>query len=152
MAETVGTKKFMQICFVVKDAEQTMKNFMDVFGIEKGTPKQIPAPENYDTFYHDKKINSKTKYYVFQMGDLTVELTQPDDTDSVWKEVFEKTGQGLCYMGIMVEDSAKAVKFLDAKGNKRIHHGGTADSNYNIVDTRDTLGFLLNVKMNRTSR
>jgi methylmalonyl-CoA/ethylmalonyl-CoA epimerase len=152
MAETIGTKKFMQLCFVVKDAEATMKNFMEVFGIEKGTLKQIPPPETYPTFYHDKPINCKAKYYVFQMGELHIELTQPDDTDSVWKEVFEKNGQGLCYVGVMVEDSAKAVKFLEAKGNKKIHHGGNPDSNYNIVDTTKSLGFMLNVKMNRNAK
>ncbi len=151
MADTVGTKKFMQICFVVKDAERAMESFMDLFGVEKGALKQIPPPETYDTFYHGKKIASKTKYYVFQMGELTIELTQPDDTDSVWKEVFERNGEGLCYLGVMVNDSAESVRFLESKGNKRIHWGGSADSNYNIIDTRKSLGFLLNVKMNRTA-
>jgi hypothetical protein len=146
--ETIGTKKFMQICLVVKDAEKTM----EVVGIEKGTLKQIPPPETSKTFYRGKEINSKTKYYVFKMGDLTIELTQPDDTDSVWKQVYQENGQGLCYLGVMVEDSAKAVEFLEKKGNPKIHHGGTPNSNYNIVDTRKSLGCMLNVKMNRESK
>ena len=147
--ETIGTKKFMQICLVVKDAEKTMQNFMEVFGIEKGTLKIIPPPEVSKTYYRGKEIHSKTKYYVFKMGDLTIELTEPDDTDSVWKQVYQESGQGLCYLGVMVEDSAKAVELLEKKGNPKIHHGGTADSNYNIVDTRKSLGCMLNVKMNR---
>jgi hypothetical protein len=150
--ETIGTKKFMQICLVVKDAEKAMQNFMDVFGIEKGTLKQIPPPETSKTYYHGKEIHSKTKYYVFKMGDLTIELTEPDDTDSVWKQVYQESGQGLCYLGVMVEDSAKAVDFLEKKGNPKIHHGGTPNSNYNIVDTRKSLGCMLNVKMNREAK
>lgn len=146
----VGTKKFMQICLVVKDAEATMKNFMDVFGIEKGTLKQIPPPEKSPTYYRGKQIVTKTKYYVFKMGDLVIELTEADDAPSVWKEVYDKQGPGLCYLGIMVEDSAKAVEFLAEKGNPLIHHGGTPESNYNIVDTRESLGFLTNVKMQKS--
>ena len=146
----VGTKKFMQICLVVKDAEATMKNFMEVFGIEKGTLKQIPPPEKSPTYYHGKQIVTKTKYYVFKMGDLVIELTEADDTPSVWKEVYDKQGPGLCYLGIMVEDSAKAVEFLAEKGNPLIHHGGTPESNYSIVDTRESLGFLTNVKMQKS--
>ncbi|MFA6506055.1 MAG: VOC family protein [Treponemataceae bacterium] len=145
----VGTKKFMQICLVVKDAEAAMKNFMEVFGIEKGTLKQIPPPEVSPTYYHGKQITTKTKYYVFKMGDMVIELTEADETPSAWKEVYDKQGAGLCYLGIMVEDSAKAVEFLEAKGNPLIHHGGTSQSNYNIVDTRESLGVLLNVKMQK---
>lgn len=150
MAEDVGTKKFMQICLVVKDAEATMKNFMEVFGIEKGTLKEIPPPEKSPTYYRGKQIVSKTKYYVFKMGDMVIELTQPDDTPSAWKEIYDKQGPGLCYLGIMVEDSAKAVKFLEEKGNPLIHNGGTSESNYNIVDARESLGIYLNVKMNKS--
>ncbi|MEI6875133.1 MAG: VOC family protein [Spirochaetota bacterium] len=147
--DSIGAKKFMQICFVVKDAEKSMRNFQELFGIEKGTLKQIPSPEVSKTYYHDRPIVTKTKYYVFKMGDLTIELTQPDETDSAWKEVFEKNGEGLCYLGVMVEDSEKTVEFLAKKGNPRIHHGGTPEQNYNIVDTRESLGFLLNVKMQK---
>jgi tRNA A58 N-methylase Trm61 len=147
--ENIGTKTIMQICLVVKDAEKTMRNFMDIFGIEKGVMKQIPPPEKSKTYYHGKEIITKTKYYVFKMGDIVVELTEPDEAESVWKEVLEKNGPGLCYLGVMVEDSEKAVEFLEKKGNPRIHYGGTPESNYNVVDTRESLGFLINVKMQK---
>jgi len=147
--ESIGTKAFMQICLVVKDAEKTMRNFMDIFGIEKGTLKPVPPPEAFKAFYRGKVLDSKAKYYMFTMGELHIELMQPDDTDSVWKEEFDRNGQGLCYLGVMVEDSKKAVEFLEKKGNPLIHYGGTPDQNYNVVDTRESLGFLMNVKMNR---
>ena len=147
--DTIGTTTVMQICLVVKDAEAAMRNFMDLFGVEKGILKQIPAPEVSRTFYHGREITTKTKYYVFKMGNIVFELTEPDDTPSVWKEVLDANGPGLCYLGVMVEDSAATVKFLEQKGNPRIHHGGTPQSNYSIVDTRDSLGFLLNVKMQK---
>jgi hypothetical protein len=147
--EKIGTTTIMQICLVVKDAEATMRNFMDLFGIEKGVLKQIPPAEKSKTYYHGKEITTATKYYVFRMGDIVFELTQPDDSPSVWKEVLDKNGQGLCYLGVMVEDSTKVVDFLAKKGNPRIHHGGTPESNYSIVDTRESLGFLMNVKMQK---
>ncbi len=100
--ESIGTKAFMQICLVVKDAEETMKNFMEVFGVEKGTLKYIPEPETFRTIYRGKQIKTKTKYYVFKMGEMTIELTEPDEVPSVWKEIFDDQGQGLCYLGVMV--------------------------------------------------
>ena len=51
----------------------------------------------------------------------------------------------------MVEDSKKAVELLESKGNPCIHHGVTESSNYSVVDTRESLGFLTNVKMRRES-
>jgi hypothetical protein len=149
LVDTIDTTTIMQICLVVKDAEATMRNFMDLFGIEKGVLKQIPPAEKSKTYYHGKEITTSTKYYVFRMGNIVFELTQPDDSPSVWKEVLDKNGQGLCYLGIMVEDSAKVVSLLEKKGNPRIHHGGTPESNYSIVDTRESLGFLMNVKMQK---
>jgi len=149
--DKIGTTTIMQICLVVKDAEATMRHFMDLFGIEKGTLKQIPPASKSKTFYRGKEIDTTTKYYVFRMGDIVFELTQPDDSPSVWKEVLDQKGEGLCYLGLMVEDSAKVVSFLEQKGNPRIHHGGTPESNYSIVDTRDSLGVLLNVKMQKQS-
>lgn len=145
----IGTQEFMQICLVVRDAEKAMQHYMDIFGIEKGILKQIPAPEISKTLYRGKEIITATKYYVFKMGNMVIELTQPDETDSVWKEVLDTQGVGLCYLGVMVEDSAKAVGILEEKGNPKIHYGGTPQSNYTIVDTRDTLGCLLNVKMQK---
>jgi hypothetical protein len=147
--EKIGTTTIMQICLVVKDAEATMRNFMDLFGIEKGILKQIPPAEKSKTYYHEKEISTSTKYYVFRMGDIVFELTEPDDSPSAWKEVLDKNGPGLCYLGVMVEDSEKVVDFLAQKGNPRIHHGGTPESNYSIVDTRESLGFLMNVKMQK---
>ena len=120
--EKIGTTTIMQICLVVKDAEATMRNFMDLFGIEKGILKQIPPAEKSKTYYHEKEISTSTKYYVFRMGDIVFELTEPDE---------------------------KVVDFLAQKGNPRIHHGGTPESNYSIVDTRESLGFLMNVKMQK---
>lgn len=147
--DKIGTTTFMQICLVVKDIEATMKQFMDLFGIEKGTLKQIPPASKSRTYYRGKEIDTTTKYYVFKMGNIVFELTQPDDSPSVWKEVLDQQGEGLCYLGLMVEDSAKVVQFLGEKGNPCIHHGGTPESNYNIVDTRKSLGVLLNVKMQK---
>lgn len=147
--ESIGTKEFMQICFVVKDADKAMQNFEEIFGVETGTLKQIPAPEVSKTYYRGKEIKTKTKYYVFKMGNLVIEVTQPDETESVWKEVLEENGEGLCYLGVMVDDSSRAVDILESKGNPRIHYGGTPESNYNIVDTRKSLGCLLNVKMQK---
>jgi len=148
--ESIGTKTIMQICLVVKDAEKTMRNFMEVFGVEKGTLKEIPAPETgFRTIYRGKQIRTKTKYYVFKMGDIVIELTEPDDVPSVWKQVYDEQGQGLCYLGVMVEDSKKAVDLLEKKGNPCIHYGGSDVSNYNIVDARESLGFLVNVKMQK---
>ena len=149
--DSIGTKTIMQICLVVEDAEKTMQNFMRVFGIDKGTIKQMPAPEVSKTFYRGKQIASKARYYVFRMGDLVIELTEPDDTPSVWKEMYDSNGPGLCYLGVMVEDSAKAVRTLEEMGSPCIHHGGTPASNYNVVDTREALGFLMNVKMQKPS-
>jgi len=147
--DKIDTTTIMQICLVVKDAEATMRNFMDLFGIEKGVLKEIPPAEKSRTYYRGKEISTKTKYYVFKMGSIVFELTQPDESPSAWKEVLDTTGPGLCYLGIMVEDSARVVRFLEQKGNPRIHHGGTPESNYNIVDTRESLGFLMNVKMQK---
>ena len=147
--DKIGTTTIMQVCLVVKDAEATMRRFMDLFGIAKGTLKQIPPASKSKTWYRGTEIDTTTKYYVFRMGDIVFELTQPDDSPSVWKEVLDEKGEGLCYLGLMVEDSGKVVDFLGRKGNPCIHHGGTPESNYNIVDTRDSLGFLLNVKMQK---
>jgi methylmalonyl-CoA/ethylmalonyl-CoA epimerase len=148
--ESIGTKSFMQICIVVKDAEKTMQNFMDTFGIERGTKKPIPEPETFRTIYRGKQIRTKTWYYVFKMGEMTIELTEPDDVPSVWKEVLDEEGEGLCYLGVMVPDSAKAVKELEKAGNPCIHFGGNEKSNYNVVDCRKTLGFFMNVKMQKS--
>ena len=145
----IGTKEFMQICFVVRDAEKAMESFREIFGIEAGTLKQIPAPEVSKTYYRGKEIRTATRYYVFKMGNLVIELTEPDEQDSVWKEVLDEHGEGLCYLGVMVGDSEKAVRFLEERGNPLIHSGGTPTSNYNIVDTRRSLGCLLNVKMQK---
>jgi len=141
--ETLGANRFMQLCLVVKDAEATMRNFMEIFGIDKGVLHRIPPPDHY----RGQEIHSATKYYLFPMGELWIEITEPDDTDSVWKQLHQENGDSLAYMGVRVEDSTAAVSFLTGKGAPVVQHGGTPSHNYHILDTRASLGFMLNVKM-----
>lgn len=144
--DSIGANGFMQICLVVRDADRTMKHFKDLLHVEDEKLKTIPSPATAPTFYRGKQIDTKTKYYVFQYGGLTIEITEPDEESSVWKEVLDTRGEGLCYLGVKVDDSEQVVDFLERQGFPRVHYGGTPDSNYNIVDTSEALGFMLNVK------
>lgn len=95
-------EKLDHIGVAVKDLDQAMKLYKDVFGIE---PSLI-----YESSY------TKAKIAFFPIGNVNVELIQPVSSDSVMGKFLEKRGEGIHHIAYRVRDVDASLNHMEAKG------------------------------------
>lgn len=136
----------VQIAIIVKDIEQTARNYATVFGLPMPEILDVPPVSEVPIFYRGERTDSRAKICCFDMGNIVIELTQPDDTPSGWKEFYDKHGQGVHHIGIQVKDREGALEALEALGVKVNHVGYYPDGSYTFVDCMDQFGVNFNIK------
>lgn len=147
---TIDLKNLIQIAFVVKDIEKVAKAWSEVFGIEMPQINKISAPEDCQIYYRGKKTSTRAKIACIELGQLTIELTEPDEEDSSWKEfLVDHPGNGVHHIGFSVgseENRDSVIKMLEARGVDVRHYGYYPGGSYTFVDSEEELGVILNIK------
>lgn len=138
------TKEIIQIGIVVRDVEKAAKKYAELFGIEM--PNIRPAFPNI--VYRGTKPTVTGKICSFPMGNMTLELVEPGEGDSSWKEYLDEHGEGVHHIGLMVNDLEKAYEVFAENGIERRQYGGSTWGSYTIMDSKD-MGVLFNVKCNK---
>lgn len=95
-------EKIDHIGIAVKDIDQGIKLFREVFGIE---PSLV-----YESEY------TKAKIAFFPIGEVKIELIQPTNPESVMAKFLEKKGEGIHHVSLKVNDVDQSLGELEKKG------------------------------------
>lgn len=90
------------IGIAVKDLEVSSKLFQALFG----------KPPDHAELLPDQKVNTA----FFRMGETSVELTAPTDSDSPIAKFIEKRGEGIHHLSFVVADLEKELTRLRSEG------------------------------------
>jgi methylmalonyl-CoA/ethylmalonyl-CoA epimerase len=142
----IDARKICQVAIVVRDIEKTAKSFSEAFGMPMPKIFSIPPVEEAHTKFRGKLTKTRAKLAVFDLGAVVLELTQPDDEPSSWKDFLDTKGEGVHHIGFMVDDLAATLDFLAKKGMPERHSGDYTGGRYVFVESMEKLGVLLNVK------
>ncbi len=142
----INAETICQIAIVVKDIEQTAQNYAEIFGVKTPEIFLVPPPEETHILYRGKPTATRAKLCVFKMGAIVLELTEPDEEPSSWKEFLEQKGEGVHHIGFVVNDREATLDFLNQRGIPVRHTGVYPGGSYTFVDSEAQLGVLLNLK------
>lgn len=145
----IELKNLMQIAIVVEDIEKAAKAWSEIFGVEMPKISPVSPPEECQIYYRGKKTATRAKIACIELGQITIELTEPDKMDSSWKEFLEEHGNGVHHLGFTVgsdENRDKVIKMFEDSGMPVRHYGYYPGGSYTFVDTEDQLGVNLNIK------
>ena len=95
-------EKLDHIGIAVKDLDQAIKLYKDVFGIE---PSLV-----YESAY------TKAKIAFIPMGETRIELIQPSNPESVVGKFLEKKGEGIHHISFKVKDVDQSLMEIESKG------------------------------------
>jgi len=147
MKNPVSLDGFIQICLVVADIERAAKEWAKIFNIPEPEIMVDPARENPDLTYRGKPTFYGIKMAVISVGSFVIELIEPDENESTFREFLNKHGNGVHHLGFEVGDKRDAVVGeLEAMGNVMRTVGYYPGSSWTIVDSEDSLGVNLNIK------
>ena len=100
-------KKIDHIAIVVRDADEALKVYSDMFGFKAVETLEGPAGE--------------FKAVLISSGDITLELLQPLKPDTSHARFLEERGGGLHHMSFITDDIEQELKSLKAQGRRLIN-------------------------------
>ncbi len=131
------------LSLVVRDIEKTARNYSELFGVPM--PEIIHEDESSGcrSTYAGREINAAYKIAFIRMGLITLELIQPGDAKSVWKDFLEHNGEGIHHMGFNMKNGEETLSFLQDKGLNIIQKTENKWGKNYYVDTHSLLGVML---------
>jgi methylmalonyl-CoA/ethylmalonyl-CoA epimerase len=136
------------ICIVVKDIEKT-KNYYESIGIGPWT-EYPPLIEYTKLNVIDEKGFFATRFVYTKIGDLQLQLVQPGEGKTIYKEFLEKQGEGVFHIGFEVADIDTVDKQLTENGLNILASGRRDDgSGFSYYDTRQHAGVTLLIRQTK---
>ena len=147
--DKINSHVITKICIVVRDIEKTAKYYCDLFGLDMPVATPVPPEEVSHAKYLGKPTQTRAKWALLKMGSIYLELLQPDDEPSIWRDFLLTHGEGLHNISFEVENLSETLDFLQDKGMPLLHIGEHKPGKcYANVDSQEQLGLILNLKEN----
>jgi methylmalonyl-CoA/ethylmalonyl-CoA epimerase len=133
------------LSLVVRDIDAAVR-FLESLGI--GPFFEYPPMTEYTQLnVPDKEGFFNTIIKCAQVGPVQLQLVQPGEGRSIYKEFLEKNGDGVFHLGFVVPDIGRAEAEVKDKGLKVISSGRRANgSGFACFDTADQCGVTLLVR------
>lgn len=144
----LGNNVITQIGLVVRDIEKTSRAYADFFGVAKPDWFWTDGPEVAKTEYGGQRSNARAKLAFFDMGSLQLELIEPDENPSTWREALEQNGEGFHHIAFVIEGMKEKIELLGTHGHKLLQKGEYTGGRYAYVDMSSELKLLIELLEN----
>jgi catechol 2,3-dioxygenase-like lactoylglutathione lyase family enzyme len=136
------------ICIVVKDIDKT-KSYYESIGI--GPWVDYPPLVEYTKLnVIDEKGFFDTRFVYTHIGNLQLQLAQPGEGKTIYKDFLETKGEGVFHIGFEVDDIDAVEKQLTQDEMKVLASGRRDDgSGFSYLDTREHAGVTLLVRQTK---
>lgn len=136
-------KMVAQICFVTDDLDKTAEWFSGFFDAPvKARVTSGPRAEA-ETEYRGAPSEARCRMAFFTFGNVEIELIEPDEHPSCWREFLEKNGPGCHHLAFKVKGMKEKVAAFEAGGYPLLQKGEFTGGRYAYVDTEPQLGALI---------
>lgn len=148
MENKMNLGNFIQICLVVEDMDEAVKYWSNLFQIEEPEIIVNTPSRSKDLTYRGEIAEYGIRMAVIKANGFVIELVEPDDNPSTFREFLNKHGSGVHHLGFEVGDKRDAiVEELEKKeGFEMRTVGYYPGSSWTVVDSEDKLGVNLNIK------
>lgn len=131
----LGTNIVTQIGIIVKDIDKVSQDYADFFGVKKPKWNWTDGYEKSHAEFNDKPSDARAKLAFFDMGQLQIELIEPDNNPSTWREFLDTHGEGVHHIAFFVKDMDEKIKVLKKNEMPLIQKGDYEGGRYAYIDT-----------------
>ena len=147
MENNISFDGVLQIALVVKDIQKTAETWAKFLNIPVPEIQNHAPSHNPELTYRGQPAYYGLKFAVIKAGNFVIELHEPDEHDSTFREFLDKHGNGVHHLGFQVGEKRDAViGELEDMGYAMRTIGFYPGSSWTIVDSEDDLGVNLNIK------
>lgn len=131
-----------QVGFIVRDIDRAAQKFSEIFGFPKPPIIVTPGFERAKTKYDGQPSDATAKLAFFNTGQLQIELIEPDEKPSVWRDFLDQHGEGVHHIAFQVKDTEKVVQHLAGYDVDVVQQGLYSDGSgmYTYLDSSLQLG------------
>ncbi|MCC2314325.1 VOC family protein [Cellulomonas xiejunii] len=148
MKHPVTLGGLIQVAIVVEDMDKALDHWCELFAIERPEVRVMGLP-NADETYRGEQASYGMQLAVIEVPGqpVVIELMEPDDNPSTFREFLDKHGEGVHHLGFAVGDARDAVVGeLAGRGHALRVEAFYPGGSWTVVDTEDVLGVNLNIK------
>lgn len=133
----LGSDTVVQIAVVVRDLDAAADAYCSLLGVEKPTVLQEGKPEVTQVVYRAEPTEAKCRFLFIKTPLIEIELIEPGDSPSTWKEHLDTKGESVHHIAFLVKNLDEKVAELEAMGYPLIQKGYffTGNGKYAYMDT-----------------
>ncbi len=147
-SNVLGNNVITQIGLVVNDIEKTSKAYAQFFGVEKPEWFWTDTVEVAQTEVRGEKSEARAKLAFFDMGSLQLELIEPDQHPSTWRESLNRNGEGFHHIAFQIKGMKDKISIMEAGGMPLLQKGEYTGGRYAYMDTFSELKVLVELLEN----
>lgn len=144
----LGTKTITQIGLIVRDIEATSQYYADFFGVEKPQAFWTDPQDKAQTEYRGGPSPARALLAFFDMGSLQLELIQPDEGPSTWREHLDAHGEGVHHIAFVVEGMKEKITLMEQRGMSLLQKGEYTGGRYAYLDSLKDLKVIVELLEN----
>ena len=133
----------VQIAILVNDIETSLDNWCKLFGVKNYGYKLTDAPEVTDIKFKGQTTPARAKLGFVKLGQVTLEVIEPDHNPSIWREYLNEHGEGFHHVAFMVENMEDAIATFTKEQMPLIQSGKYTGGEYAYMDTSEKLNMVI---------
>ncbi len=138
----IGTDVICQVGVIVNDVLATSARISAVLGQAQPPIIQTPGYDLAKTMYRGAPSEATAKLAFFDFGQVQIELIEPDEEPSVWRDYLNAKGEGPQHIAFQIDNTRTVTDYLAGHGIDVIQQGLYADGSgmYTYLDSDNLLG------------
>jgi methylmalonyl-CoA/ethylmalonyl-CoA epimerase len=148
MAGLLGNNVITQIGILVNDIDKVSQAYADFFGVAKPEAIITDAVDKAQTEYNGVSSEARAKLAFLDMGSLQLELIEPDQHPSTWRDYLNEHGEGPHHIAFVIEGMKEKIPLLESKGFPLQQKGEYTGGRYAYIDTIKELKVLVELLEN----
>ncbi len=140
----LGTDLVCQVGMVVNDINASVARYRDLLDLPEPNWVQTPGYEITETTFMGQPSEATAKLAFFNFGQVQLELIQPDQKPSVWRNYLNEKGDSVHHIAFQV-DTNRAVEHFDKYGINIAQQGLYGDRRgiYTYMDSESKMGIII---------
>lgn len=135
----------IHVAFVTDDIHGAIDALVNLLGIPRPVIKETPPLDIAQPQYLGESSNLGCLQSNFQWGPIGLEVIQPNDEPSVWRDFLDTRGPGIHHIGMVEEQPEEARRHLLDSGLDSVQEGCFNGGGYEYFDGRELLGAFIEI-------
>lgn len=142
-SNALGTDKAIQIGLIVHNIDEVVEAWSRLLGVPRPDIIVTDPVDVAHTEYQGRPTPARARLAFFEMGQVTLELIEPIDGPSTWKDQLDTHGQSLHHIAFGIKGMSERLLELAALGLPLIQRGDYTGGRYAYLDGQKQYGAII---------